>query len=52
MIRRRALNPRLEYNNALDELYSKYAEKTLAEKWVEEHDYNSGDADDDPSTWH
>ena len=47
-----ALSFHPEYNNALNGFYSKYAEKTLVEKWLEEHDYNSGDADDDPSTWH
>jgi len=40
-----------EFNNALEEFYSNRAEKFIAEKWIEEHDYGSGDLDDDPSTW-
>lgn len=52
MVQKRALRFCPEYNGALDEFYSKHAEKILADKWLDEHDYNSGDADDDPSTWH
>lgn len=41
-----------EFNNALDAFYSNHAEKVVAERWFEEHDYGSGDVDGDPSTWH
>ena len=40
-----------EFNNALEEFYSNRAEKVVAERWFEEHEYGSGDVDDDPSTW-
>lgn len=41
-----------EFNSALEGFYSDRAEKVVAEQWFEEHDYGSGDVDDDPSTWH
>ena len=41
----------LEFNNALDGLHSNHAEKVVAKKWFEEHDYSSGGVDDEPSTW-
>lgn len=41
----------LEFNGALDMFYSNRVEKIIAEKWLEEHEYDSAGADDDPSSW-